>query len=391
MSAARRHNSVRRGFTLVELLVVVGIVVLLASIAIPAMRPALEGSRIREAARSVNVYLGWARNRALETGRPHGVLFERFDRQPDASIVLRQVEVPPPYAGDLTDSVVRLRPYTGTEPVPSGQLWWDVGFHNSDASTGSTWNDLVQEGDLLQLNFQGDVYRIGFPVPLDRSLPRDKRVVMLTTSNGTFGPNLSPSVLDAGLPFQVFRQPVPSAAAPLRLARGAVVDLAASGPDSHRPFLLVDSSAPADPSLNPWPLALPLAANDLRRLGVIVMFSPNGSVDRVTHFHLEYDATGQLVDAHYVQHRVIGPLHFLVGRWERMADRPGGTPQAEDDLLNWQDGANLWVTLNAQTGLVTVAELNADQLDAATNTFVPSTLDAARQFAREAQISKGGR
>ena len=107
MSDFRRRHPARRGVTLVELLVVVGIMLLLAAITIPSMQGLTEGRRVREAARAVNVYFGRARSRAIESGRPCGVMFERLERQPNACVVLRQAEVPPPYSGDTWDSVVQ--------------------------------------------------------------------------------------------------------------------------------------------------------------------------------------------------------------------------------------------------------------------------------------------
>ena len=60
------------------MLVVVTIMMLLVAVSATAFRPANDSRRIREAARAINVYLGSARNRAMETGRPCGVIFRRF-------------------------------------------------------------------------------------------------------------------------------------------------------------------------------------------------------------------------------------------------------------------------------------------------------------------------
>ena len=65
-------------FTLIEMLVVVAIMMVLVAAAATRMRPASEARRIRESARALNVYLGSARNRAMETGRPCGVILHRF-------------------------------------------------------------------------------------------------------------------------------------------------------------------------------------------------------------------------------------------------------------------------------------------------------------------------
>jgi hypothetical protein len=214
------------------------------------------------------------------------------------------------------------------------------------------------------------------------------------------------------VPFQVHRQPVPSPDAPLRLTRGAVIDLNASGLNREplRPFRLVDPNQPADPLLNPLLEPLPLDPADPRFLTVfqprlrpvVVLFSPNGSVESVYHYQIQYDAAGNIVGGRYVQRHAAETIHFLVGKWERTSAELGGRPQSEDGRVNWQDAANLWVTLNPQTGLVTVAEPSTyyvdpvdgqlkQFIDPTTNTALPPTIDDSRRYAREAQISKGGR
>ena len=53
--------------TLVELLVVVAIVVMLAAATIPRLKPNIDKARVREAARSIQLYLSSARNRPSPT------------------------------------------------------------------------------------------------------------------------------------------------------------------------------------------------------------------------------------------------------------------------------------------------------------------------------------
>jgi type II secretory pathway pseudopilin PulG len=384
MSNAHRRNPARTGVTLVKLLVVIGILLVLATIAVPAMRPLTEARRIREPARSINVFFGQARNRAIERRRRCGVLLERLPQQPQACVVLRQVEVPPPYAGDLAETHIRLVRVNGAD----GRDGWYVRFTfgetcpeedpaphppppppppSTDVSTHESWKYLVNSGDEIQFNFQGHVYRVGFP-------GADKYVAFLENDDLPYGPTDSGIIaaLYQGLPFQVTRQPVVSADAPLQLSRGAVVDLGSSGTEANETGFApadIDAAAGYQPDLSP----------------VVVLFGPGGAVDRLI--------------VNHQQNRVTGPIYLLVGKWERMLTEPlafGGTPQSEDGLGNWQDATNLWLALNSQTGLVTVAELHADFLDPTTNTYVPSGADRAeqiatsRKYARQAQISMGG-
>jgi len=387
--------------------VVVGILVLLASIMIPAMRPMAEERQIREAARAVNVSLSSARNRAAVVGRPVGVMFERLERQPEACVTLRQAEVPPPYSGDMEGAAVRVQDWTYTA---AGAFYWPDGSRvlKVRVRDNSLSPGLVRWGDRIQINYQGPWYTIvydttGNPYPAD--FPPDANGVFIdfnpsgkTVTAGWIDNYCLTLILDgktdyqspfpekryeaqnisAGLPtwshampFQILRQPVPSAVSPVKLAGGAVVELAFSGTDSLLPATL--GFRPED-------------ASDRRP--VMVMFSPNGSVDRVYFYH---PANG------YGGYVVTEPIYFMIGKWERLLSWPGGAAQAEDGYYNYQDAANLWAALNPQTGLVTVAEVHADQLDPATNTYIPSGATPAeqvftsRRFAREAQISKGGR
>ena len=98
-------SALRSGMTLIELLVVVSIIVLLAAATIPRLQPAMDRSRVREAARSVQLYLSAARNQAMATGRSCGVMIERLPAENGCSMTLTQVETPPPYGGDSTSSV----------------------------------------------------------------------------------------------------------------------------------------------------------------------------------------------------------------------------------------------------------------------------------------------
>ena len=148
---------------------------------------------------------------------------------------------------------------------------------------------------------------------------------------------LPPSILERGLPFKVYRQPVKSLATPLSLPKSTVIDLEGSG-ITHD---------------NPSSFSSTLAGN----YPVIVMFSPNGSVDEM-----------------YVGGRplpVLAPIFLLVGKSKPVP------PEAGD--ANWQDTENLWLTINPRTGMI------------ATNQVVSgnSLLDS-RALAREGQ-TMGGR
>ncbi len=404
--------------TLVELLVVVGVMLILATITIPAMRPLTEGRRIREAARAINVYFSRARSRAIESGRPCGVMLERLERQPDACVILRQAEVPPPYSGDVMGAVVW--PFWPPFPPPLDPSVRVLHIRfPSELADG-----LIRRGDSIQLNNQGPWYTIiDYPEPSgpDLDFPIDPVTQYIQFSAGTDGDTdgwidshyltirldsvgvaAIPWPSGGPVPFQILRQPVASAGAPLQLSRGAVIDLNASGLDRQLPFQLVDPSAPDNPPVNPLPLPVPLPTGDPRSWPVIVMFSPNGSVDSVHYYNLDYDASGNVIGWRWRIAHPVEPIQLMVGKWERIPHQPGMGSPTDDGLANWQDATNLWLALNPQTGLVTVAEPSTyyvdpadgelkDNYNSVTNLSVPATLYDSRRLARQAQISKGGR
>ncbi len=103
----------RRAMTLIELLVVLTIIMLLAAATIPRLKPEVERSRVREAARAIQLYLSSARNQAMATGRPCGVMIERLAAENGCSMHLVQVETPPLYSGDTDNATATVTSTTG--------------------------------------------------------------------------------------------------------------------------------------------------------------------------------------------------------------------------------------------------------------------------------------
>jgi len=348
------------GVTLIEMLVVISILMLLAAIALRQARPAMESRRIREAARGLNVYFGAARVKAKETGRPHGVMLERWNVQSECSILLRQVEVPPPYAGDTFDAACQV------QLLSVGPLGFSVLVQFSPAASVDL--TLINAGDQIQFDHQGPLYRI---TAKDVTLAR--LTAELVPSYGQRVPWPAGAFSARAMPFEIIRQPVPSSAAPLQLPQGAVIDLYESGTNSVS--------------------FEPVAGNPTAP--IIVMFSPSGSVQ---------DVLGAGVCR-------TDPMFFLVGRADRVPlvaaapATPRGPTQNEDGMRNYQDTGNLWVTLNPQTGLITTIENAAVVLQAQGQPRFPTppttfdyatpahrlwALSEARNLARTGQ-SMGGR
>ena len=344
---------------------------LLATYALPKLGPMSKGRKIREASRSVNVFLSRARSRAIETGRPCGVVFQRVsadtsDPLSNAVSMLYQAEVPPPYAGDTMNSQIIL--YVPPDPEPGEVVRGHV---------LNTFNSrLIRIGDIIQLNGQGPWYEIIGPDINDDGI-LDGIIIRLTVDikyrrSLPWSTNWS-----APVSFKILRQPVRTIAQPLTLPVGTTVDLGCSGTDS-KPRLF-----------------------DTGKGDVTIMFSPNGSVGRIYWDSHDFNKVTMIFEFDPHNADAIEPIYLLIG-WRDLIENvskledPSGNID-EENISNWQNLSNLWIALSSQSGLVTTAELASPDKaydDIAKNGFSAILLDQAieetRQYARQAQ-SKGGR
>jgi prepilin-type N-terminal cleavage/methylation domain-containing protein len=348
----------RLGFTLIELLVVIAILLLLLAVAVPALAPPIEDRAMREASRGVNAFLAGARDRAISTGRPVGVQFMRFTpsatqtdnlgaaatalpqdvRTANSCFLLQYVQVPPPYAGDFETSRM-------TVAYNSGSGTSTINAAGPMGTAGDTPVGLIRRGDLVQFGGVGHLYVIeggtldgnGFIAALDNTCT-------LRSETNTF-----PLAIDApGLPYQIFRSPVKAPGAPFPIPESVVLDLTASGISGIEFYSAAVNTNP-----------------------VTIMFAPSGGVDRVY-----YGAAG---DATLVQgERPTGAVYLMLGRPNQLSGFTAG-------IANWQDLKNLWVSVNARTGLIQSNETACDPANAA-----PLDLFESRTYARERQ-GMGGR
>jgi hypothetical protein len=346
------------GITLVELLVAISILVVLMAVAARMTQFSGGDRKTREAARAISVYFSSAQSRALELGRPCGVMLRPLESRPGCVVGLEQVEVPPPYAGDTLDSGAKVR-LEGIDADMVATL--TAIFQPAKFSDG-----LVREHDRIQFNCQGPWYEIvdgswdsdgdgffdfegvavggdGFPSAADPP----KLGLRLDLSRGERLPWPSAG-WSQPMPYQIVRRPVKSAASGLQLPARTVIDLEFSGSIDH------SIGGHADEP-------------------VCIMFGPGGSLERIYHGHI---------------HMATEPIFLLVGKLERI---PAG--EAEDGLANWQDLTNVWVTINPRTGLLITSQVAAAVLDPEISDPEERLMGAlwdAREFALEAQ-GIGGR
>jgi len=113
-SRRRKSAAVRRGFTLLELLIVVSILVLILAMTVAAVRFTRDGDRISAAASQVQSFINGARDRAIFSRTPVGV---RFFLDPDNSRAITSMAYIDP-AGLENSGTIRLFRW---DPLLDGQ------------------------------------------------------------------------------------------------------------------------------------------------------------------------------------------------------------------------------------------------------------------------------
>ncbi|MEX0936931.1 MAG: prepilin-type N-terminal cleavage/methylation domain-containing protein [Pirellulales bacterium] len=398
----------RSGITLVELLVVIIIVSVVVAAAIPVALPAIESRRMREAARGVNLFLLGARSRAMEIGRPVGVLFQRAPEEPRAVTTLRYVEVPPPFAGFTYQSRARIVAMMGTDPATGDPaLGYFLELVETTGVPLHLPDGFLRYNDWVQLNYQGSGYTLvpdwesplisnaqdsngdGFIASPSGENPRIRVQPDRDGSIGVWATLAADGDTTAAFQFQVHRQPAPSAAQPYQLPEGTVIDLVGSGlAGSPMGEVVFDPRNYDNRTLNP------ISGNDIQDengdlvpdLDIMATFEPDGAVRFV------YGEAG----GRFWAERPLTPLHLLIGKRENiLTEYSASSPTAAPDdwnRANWRQPGSYWITLSQLTGRVSSTE-NAPLNPATLSTGTPTVADEvvqARRFTTTGLEASGG-
>ena len=309
---------------------------------------------MREAARAVNVYRGSARNRAMATGRPVGVVMKRFENEGNVCFALDQVEPPPVFVGATLDAFAQVR----SGPL---QAQFVVVDGSGNLVPDTSMAGMLRVGDQIRFNHQGYWYRIDGPDSGDGTITGTP--IQLSVALANPGQNLPWPTGSWSLPtpYEIRRQPNFSSASafrasvskPLQLPLDAVIDLTFSGGGGVKHYSDGTEKLPQDAFAgNTGP--------------VMIMFSPSGGLDSVCFGARSVDD--------------LETIYLLIGKRERI---PGAG--AEDGLSNLEDLESLWIAINPRTGLVSTVENHP--IDPA-NPIEP--IEQARFFTSDVQ-TMGGR
>lgn len=254
-SRYRNSSELSYAFTLVEVLVVLALLTILASIALPLTKELLLDQKNSRAARSFVSYVDIARSRAVAEQRLVGVRLERLatdvtnEYGSSVSIRTRQLTGLPPYCGDSADvrcELLDLVLNTGASAIPGidtaefeladNQLLAISHDLLNDADPANDLTAPIQPGDRIELpsgrmavisDFVAQTVPATMPIQLRFDLRKEQ------TSSSTFqypqGARRELAPITQRVRFKIHRSPALSSTSPLTFPRGVAIDLNYSG------------------------------------------------------------------------------------------------------------------------------------------------------------------
>jgi type II secretory pathway pseudopilin PulG len=267
----------RSALTLIELMIVMGLLIILASISLGALKTLLRGQKVNQAAITVRQYLQNAQMRAVASGRPVAVFLDRLNMVGSASdpvpanysVTRLQVgEVFPPYTGDvenvigilgeldystLTDGNGNIATSRGPNDGHADQIIFSLvdvvsAFGNGNSADPLN-NGFIKPGDLIefegfegrysieryQLNSNGTLSVHFFNPPVGYTNLRNlktaasRHAIYEKASYAPVGPQMRVPAPGMSVRFRAYRQPTRSLVGSIVLPRGTCIDLSVSG------------------------------------------------------------------------------------------------------------------------------------------------------------------
>lgn len=414
----------RAGVTLTELLIVLGVLSLLAAIALPNIKTVIKQQRLSRSASDVQVFLNTARAKAISSGSPYGVIIERagvnsaYDRA--RSFRLRFAYEPPAYSGDIANALGVVLP-SGNLCFPPQAVPTLVAAANQ-AGQGAI-DGIVKVGDIIEFgsvgvrapilgiryatsnDFSGITAGIQYPesnlVPgatagqywpqsaVNTQAVTGWPVLVLgaaVSADATFdtAERISRVLLPGStLEFKIYRQPSASILAPLEMVDGTVIDLTYSGVGSGNirfsPAAITDSATNDGSGFDAGSLAFDTSTNDFGP--IIIMFDSTGAVSEV--WQQWWNApTGSYT---FQRLPVSSNIFLMVARGDNV--RPGDStdgisgpngPLGSDNAgqANIFDLESVWLVINRQTGEISAD--NVGQIVRASDGSIPGASPLAK-------------
>ena len=357
-TVARMLRSRRHGFTLVELLVVIGIVVLLMTFTVASIDYAMDNERVRSAARQLQSTLAGARDRAIYAGEPRGVrlLVDGTNPRTVDTLIFIQPAPPFPWEGERARMIDLERPDNDGDGTPDDPSVIVVhggedtdGDGESDVSPG--WWHLKRRGLLTSRARiripagDGGWYEVDTRLIDTTQAVTSDQYLLLTVPYRDPPPstvNDDDVTVFSGLTYELELPPVPMSEDAMQLPERVVIDLDGSKiPDYWRPSVPLDPEPYGDPYLG----------------FMDILFSPRGTV-------IGPVASSGLLNFHLCERGAVNRITVDATGAARRPLFEGGIPVIPSDTFEGEPiGDRKIVTLFTRTGGILTSEVDGTDLD----------------------------
>lgn len=358
------------GYTLVEVLVVLFIIVLLAGIALPTVKDMLANQQVAKATRNLTTFMNRVRGRAIAEGRRYGIRIERLGDDEYGrcqSVRVRELVGIPPYSGDASNARAKLV-RGASEHVGTAEFDAKSGSLIALSAQPQIWVQRsvappIQPGDFLELP-GGRLVAIKSLQYVEADPQADQPAHTLVSIDLRQGRPGSAAVFplakfpsaESKVRYKIHRRPVPSSTAPYSLPRGVVIDLNYSGMqgtgDHYEGQSIEDRRHFAPKNIAPPPVDKPEELPRAHTTPIDIIFGPDGHVESViTSDNPTLQPADGLIFLCVGDADGVCPRHLLSTKQNLISDEPG----AVANVLNLE---SKWVVINPSTGRITAAPVS---------------------------------
>lgn len=332
------------GFTLVELLVLIAILVTVSAILIPSVKFLLKDRKIREATRVLNAFVVQAQTEALNDGFG-GIWIERDPKSLNTSTRVYRIKSPPPYTGDFAGSTCNI----DNASKGNGTFQLSISFPDSPNAV-----NLIRPGDLIQFDLKGTWFIVQSSVGGE-----------FTVTSAT-GPLPPVTTFPFPVKFKVLRMPTRQTGSYVDMPRTTMIDLSKSG----LTVMDYDGNGQFD-DLNQFGRPVGTELSFVSGDSIRIIFAEDGSMQTVI--------VGDDAFSSFPPDRSI---HLLLASDERETVADADPANSIDTLL---DGSNFWLTITRQGAVST------SQVSTVTPSALPGEmLRQSRMQARQVETTGGG-